>query len=154
MLLAALVFLIILLISAVILAFMGGPKQAEIIQGRLEAIEKGGEFAKEALNLDVLRDELMSGIPAVNKIVVRWSWAGRLRRFIGQAGMQVSPGRIVLLSAVIGLVTLEVVEISTAAFSSSVAGRRCCGCFLPFALCRHKTGTAPGGFREATSRGH
>ena len=95
MLLAALVFLIILLIAAVILALMGGPKHAEIIQTRLEAIEKGGALAKDALNLDVLRDELMSGIPAVNKILLRWPWAMRLRRFLGQAGMQVRPGRIV-----------------------------------------------------------
>lgn len=132
MLLAALVFLIILLIAAVILALMGGPKHAEIIQTRLEAIEKGGALAKDALNLDVLRDELMSGIPAVNKILLRWPWAMRLRRFLGQAGMQVRPGRIVLLSAVIGLVALEVIQVKYGSIFFSVAAG-VAAASLPFA---------------------
>ncbi|MGD0224961.1 MAG: type II secretion system F family protein [Terriglobia bacterium] len=121
LLLAALVFLIVILICAGVFTLVGGPKQGEIIRGRLEAIEKGGAFAKEALNLNVLRDELMSGIPAVNKVLVRWSWAARLRRFIEQAGMQVRPGRIVLFGAVIGLVTFEVVETKYGIFFLAMA---------------------------------
>ena len=121
LLLAALVFLIVILIAAVIYALVGGPKQGEIIRGRLEAMERGGAIAKDALSLNVLRDELMSGIPAVNKVLVRWTWATRLRRFIEQAGMQVRPGRVVLLCAVIGLVTLEVMEVKYGIFFLAVA---------------------------------
>jgi tight adherence protein B len=120
LLLAALVFLIVLIISAGILAFAGGPKQAEIIQNRLAAIEKGGALAKNALTMNVLRDELMSGIPVVNRILLRFPWAARLQRFINQAGMQVRPGRVVLLSAVLALVALEVVQTRYGIFFLSV----------------------------------
>ena len=44
-------------------------------------------------------------------MLVRWSWPGRLRNFIAQAGMQMRPGKITLISAAIGLTTLEVTQI-------------------------------------------
>ena len=108
---AALVFLIIILIFAGIYVFTGESKEGDIIRGRLEAIEKGAQFTKDALDLDLIRDELLSSIPTINKMLVRWSWPARLRNFIAQAGMQVKPGKIVLISAVMGLATLEGVEI-------------------------------------------
>jgi tight adherence protein B len=107
---AALVFFIIVLIFAGIYALSSGPKEGEIIQGRLEAIEKGTSFSKKALDLDLIRDELLSSIPALNKMLVRWSWPARLRKYIAQAGMQVRPGKLVLVSAVMGLSAMEGVQ--------------------------------------------
>jgi tight adherence protein B len=108
LLFAALVFLTIFLIGAAVFVYQGGPKQGEIIRGRLEAIEKGTAFAKNALDLDLIRDELMSSIPAINKMLVRWSWPARLRAFIGQAGMSVRPGKLMLVSIVMGLAAFQV----------------------------------------------
>ena len=50
-------------------------------------------FTKNALDLDLIRDELLSSIPAINKMLVRWSWPARLRNLIAQAGMQVRAGK-------------------------------------------------------------
>jgi len=113
LLFAALIFLIIFLIIAAVLVFKTGPQEGEIIRGRLEAIEKGAIFTKNALGLELIRDELMSSIPAVNKMLVRWLWPTRLRNFIGQAGMQVRPGKLLLISIVSGLAFLEVAGILT-----------------------------------------
>jgi tight adherence protein B len=113
LLFAALIFLIIFLIIAAVLVYKTGPEEGEIIRGRLEAIEKGAIFTKNALGLELIRDELMSSIPAVNKMLVRWLWPTRLRNFIGQAGMQVRPGKLLLISIVIGLAFLEVAGILT-----------------------------------------
>jgi tight adherence protein B len=110
-LLAALVFLIILLIFAGICVYMGEPKEGEIIRGRLEAIDKGATFTQNALRLDLIRDELLSSIPTLNKVLVRWSWPARMRNFIAQAGMKVRPGKLVLLSAVLGLLAFEVTNV-------------------------------------------
>jgi tight adherence protein B len=121
LLLATLVFLIIALISVGVLVFAGGPAEADIIQGRLEAIEKGAPFAKKALDLNLIRDELLSSIPALNKMLVRWSWPARLRKFITQAGMQIRPGKLMLISGVVGLATLEVVEILYGNFWLAIA---------------------------------
>ncbi|MGO8792458.1 MAG: type II secretion system F family protein [Terriglobia bacterium] len=109
--LAALVFLIIILIWLGISVFAGTPNQGEVIRGRLEAIEKGAGVAKSALDLNLIRDELLSGIPTLNKMLVRWSWPRRLRNYIAQAGVEIRPGKLVLFSAGIGLAALEVVQI-------------------------------------------
>ena len=111
LLMAALVFLIIILIFGGILVYSGGARESDIIRGRLEAIERGASFARSPLNLDLIRDELMSSIPTLHKLLVRWQWPARLRSFIAQAGMAVRPGRIVLTSAVMGLAGLEGAEI-------------------------------------------
>ena len=108
---AALIFVMIFLLIAGLVLTQSGPKQGEIIRGRLEAIEKGAMFAKNSLRLELIRDELLSSIPAVNKVLVRWLWPARLRNFISQAGMQVRPGKLLLVSVVMGLVFLEVAGI-------------------------------------------
>jgi tight adherence protein B len=107
---AALVFLIILLILGGIIAFLGEEKQSDIIRTRLEAIEKGPAFTKNALNLELIRDELLSSIPAFNKLLVQWRWASRLRNFVAQAGMQMRPGKIMLVGAALGLATFEALD--------------------------------------------
>ncbi len=119
-LLATLVFLIIMLISAGIYVFTGESKEKDIIRGRLEAIEKGAQFTKTALDLNLIRDELLSSIPTINKMLVRWSWPTRLSNLIAQAGMRVKPGKIVLIGAVMGLSTLEAIEILHGSFFVAV----------------------------------
>lgn len=112
LLLTGLVFLIIFLIFGGIYAFMGREKEGEIIRGRLEAIDKGTTYPKKnALNLGLIRDEMLSSIPAFDRMLTRWSWPGRLRNFISQAGLQIKPGKLMLIGGVMGLATLEVTEI-------------------------------------------
>jgi tight adherence protein B len=108
LLLAGLVFFMILLVAGGILTFVGVERHGEIIRGRLEAIEKGTAFGKEALNLDLVRDELLSTIPTVNKMLLRWSWPTRLRTFVAQAGMKVRTGTLVLITAILALAAFEV----------------------------------------------
>jgi tight adherence protein B len=54
-------------------------------------------------------------------MLVRWSWPERLRSFVAQAGMQVRPGKIMLIGAVIGLVTLEGTQVLYGNFLLAVA---------------------------------
>jgi tight adherence protein B len=111
LLFTTLVFLIIVLTFAAIYVFFSEPKESDIIRGRLEAIEKGTPFTQNKLDLDLIRDELLSSIPTLNRILVRWSWPTRLRNFIAQAGMQVRPGKLMLISATIGLAAFELAQI-------------------------------------------
>jgi len=119
---AALVFLsVMIVLFGAIYAFTGQEKEAEIIRGRLEAIEKGTSFVKDVLKLDLIRDELFSSIPTINKVLKGWAWPTRLRSFTAQAGMQLRPGKLMLISAVVGLTALEVTNIIYATFALSVA---------------------------------
>jgi tight adherence protein B len=119
---AALVFLIvIILIFGTIYVLVGQEKEGDIIRGRLEAIHKGPTFSKSALNLDLIRDELLSSIPTINKLLVRWTWPTRLRNFITQAGLQMRPGKLTLISGVIGLTAMEVTQLIYGNFILAVA---------------------------------
>lgn len=118
---AALVFLIITLIGVGVFVFSGAPGEADLIRDRLEAIGKGASFAKKALDLNLIRDELLSSIPALNKMLARWSWPKRLGNFITQAGMKIRPGKLVLIGGVMGLATWEGVEILYRNFWLAVA---------------------------------
>lgn len=108
---AALVFLVIFLVFAMLAAFAGHEKPADVIRDRLESIEKGASAAKSSLNLDLIRDELLSSIPTVNKVLVRWTWPARLQALIAQAGMQMKPGKLILICAIVGLVGTEGTEL-------------------------------------------
>jgi tight adherence protein B len=82
----------------------GGAKQ-DMVRRRLDAVRmaerRGG---KASADLKILRDELLSGVPLVNRILLQWSWVGGLKTFISQAGMTVRPARLFLVSGIMGLV--------------------------------------------------
>jgi tight adherence protein B len=80
----------------------GGRKN--VIGRRLEAIEKGvGRSGPGSPQLKLLRAEVMSSVPRLNRLLLRASWAGRIRAYTAQAGLDILPGKLILLSAVLGL---------------------------------------------------
>ena len=128
---AALVFLVIFLIFAMVATFAGHEKASDVIRDRLESIEKGATSTKNSLNLDLIRDELLSSIPSVNKVLVRWTWPSRLQALIAQAGMKMKPGKLILICAIVGLVGTESMEL----YSGNLLFAVCVGVpcfFIPF----------------------
>ncbi|HEV3275395.1 MAG TPA: type II secretion system F family protein [Terriglobia bacterium] len=102
-LLAAMTFLVIVGISAMVLYLGKENQQHKIVQRRLDAIEKGMKRGSESLELKLIRDELMSSVPALNRMLLQWSWATKLRQVVAQAGLDIKPGKLVLLSGVLEL---------------------------------------------------
>lgn len=102
--LAGLTFLIILLIVGVIVfASAGGSAPDRIVAKRLDAIERSTRRGSETLELKVVRDELLSEVPAIHRILLKWKWSDRLRDYIHQAGMTIKPGKLILISAVLAV---------------------------------------------------
>ena len=108
--LAALTFAIIVVILLGAFALGGGARQENVVRQRLEAIEKGVRRGHDSSNLKLIRDELLSDVPALHRLLLRWSWATRLRDYIGQAGLDWKPGRLILWSAVLALGAYIVVQ--------------------------------------------
>lgn len=108
-----LIFLVIFLLFAMLSAFVGQEKHSDIIRGRLESIQKGSSSTKTAQDLDLIRDEHLSSIPSINKVLVRWTWPALLRNFIAQAGLEIRPGKLLLICAVIGAVGFEATDLYT-----------------------------------------
>lgn len=96
-----------LFVIAVVLAMVAMHTQKDregaIKLKRLEAILKAERRGQGSLELRLLRDELLSTVPLLNRFLLRWSWPARLGQFVSQAGWKIKPAKLVLISAVVGV---------------------------------------------------
>jgi tight adherence protein B len=72
--------------------------RAQVLRDRLRAIDSAA-LRHEDSEIEILRDELLSEIPALNKLLARWSRASRLSLLLDQAGLKLRPGKFLLISA-------------------------------------------------------
>ena len=99
---ATLVFLIVV-IACTLPLLINTRQEGKKVLRRLEAIESARRRGHKSADLELMRDEMLSGVPLLNRLMLRWSAAGRLRRLLTQAGTQFKPGKLVLIMAVAGL---------------------------------------------------
>ncbi len=102
-LLAGLTFLIVVLILVAALFAATQGRGQERIRRRLEAIAKAQKRGQSSLELQLIRNELLSDLPMLHRLLLRWSWSGRFREYIAQAGMKIKLGKLFLFSAVLAL---------------------------------------------------
>jgi tight adherence protein B len=100
--LAAVVAIIIFLIFWL---FAGPGRRPELIRKRMEAVERAERRGDISLGVKVVRDEMLSSVPALHRILARWSWPGHLRDYLSQAGLHLKPGKLLLMIAVLGTAT-------------------------------------------------
>ena len=100
-LVAGITFLMVLMIFLVASLAARGKSGPESVRKRLEAIEKAQKRGHVSLELDLLRDELLSDVPLLHRLLQQWSWSGRMRDFLAQAGMKIKPGKLIIISAVL-----------------------------------------------------
>jgi tight adherence protein B len=109
LLLAIVTFLIVACIVFVIWMTAGGGGKRDVVTERLEAVRQVERRGSDSPEVEIVRDELLSAVPVFNKILLKFSWAGGLKRFVNQAGMTMKPARILLISAVLGFVAYDIV---------------------------------------------
>jgi tight adherence protein B len=82
----------------------GGTQEA--VRQRMDAVQKaerrGGEIATATA---LLRDEMLSGVPALHRVLAHWSWSTRLRELISQSGLEIKPATLLMTCGVAGLAT-------------------------------------------------
>jgi tight adherence protein B len=76
--------------------------RARLLRNRLEAVQKPAE-RKPAEQLALLRDELLSNIPAVDQLLRRSSRISSLQKLLSQADMKFRAGNFLLVCTSIGL---------------------------------------------------
>ncbi len=103
LLLSILTFLIVVAIIALIWMFVGTDANQEVVRRRMESVRKAEQRGNVSLNLKLVRDEMLSSVPALHRLLMRWTWSSRLRDFVAQAGMKTKPAKLLLTSVVIGL---------------------------------------------------
>lgn len=136
-------FLLAFLVLAIgIFAFLSGfelrRSEGREIRERLLAADaaarrEGGEQAA------LLRDEMLSSIPALNRLLAQSNWIHRLQKYISQAGMEIRAGKLVLICTISGVapaLLLNKLNIGTLIPLISMAA----GCALPLIVVAVKRG--------------
>jgi len=105
---ALLIGLLALLVGAIVFGifwlFFGPTTDPEVVRDRMEAVRKAETRGSDiSLDLQLVRDEMMSSVPVLNQLMMRLAWTTHLQRFITQAGMDIRPGKILLFCGVGGL---------------------------------------------------
>src|SRR5215472_11825370 len=107
-LIAVLTFLVVAVLFLGIWVFASGEGAQEQVRKRMSAVHKAERRGESNIGLALVRDEMLSGLPWLHRLMLRWSWATKLQDYLVQAGMSARPGKIVLLSGVIGVGTFLV----------------------------------------------
>jgi tight adherence protein B len=104
LLISILTFAVVVLAFLMIWLFFGSGSTQEVVRRRFESVRKaerrGGD---KSLAVDLLRDEMLSSIPLVHRVLLHWSWPGRLREFLRQAGLKMKPAKLLLICGVVGV---------------------------------------------------
>src|SRR5580698_1651982 len=99
----ALTFLIVLVIVLGIWMLASGDNQQEIVRRRMEAVRKAERRGDVSMGLTLARDEMLSSVPAVHRLMLHWQWSARLQERIAQAGLKMKAGKLILMSACLGM---------------------------------------------------
>jgi tight adherence protein B len=97
-----LTFLVVAAVLLFIWLFAGTSKGQEVVRRRMEAVRKTEQRGGEgALGAGLLRDEMLSSVPFVNRLMLHWAWSTRLRNLISQAGLKMKPAVLVMISGIV-----------------------------------------------------
>ena len=98
---AIVTFLVVAGIGALVWFSFAAEGGQQVIRQRMEAVQRVEQRGNVGLGVQLVRDELMSGVPALNRMLLQWMWAMRFRDFVSQAGMKTRPGKIMLMGGVL-----------------------------------------------------
>jgi tight adherence protein B len=102
-LIALVTFVVAAVVCLLILLSFGGGSDQQVIQRRIEAVQKAERRGSVDLGVQLVRDEMMSSVPAINRALMKWSWSSRFKDFVQQAGIQTRPGKIILTAGVLAV---------------------------------------------------
>lgn len=80
---------------------LGAESDQHLVRQRMEEMQRPDRRGTVGVGVQLIRDELMSGVPTLNRMMVQWKWATRFRDFILQAGIKTRPGKILLIGGVL-----------------------------------------------------
>ena len=138
MLLVGIVFFSVFIVTGLLMAAsgVGAAENAKKALRRLEALVVVGNLTRDE-QINVQKEELLSAIPIVNRILLRLEIAPQLRRMLYQANVKWTPGGLLLVSIAIWGVAAYIIHLKTGAFWFSVVLGALPG-VIPFGYIRWK----------------
>jgi tight adherence protein B len=103
-LIAILTFLVVVVVFLGIWIFASAEGTQEQVRKRMSAVHKAERRGDVGVGLKLVRDEMLSNVPWMHQLMMRWSWATKLQDFLMQSGLTIKPAKLLLVSGVAGLV--------------------------------------------------
>lgn len=116
MLVFGLTFLIVVVIVLGIWMVASGNNEQDVVRRRMESVRKAERRGDVSLGLTLARDEMLSSVPAVHRLMLHWQWSVRLQERIAQAGLKMKAGKLILMSACLGMGTFVLTGVFTPQF--------------------------------------
>jgi tight adherence protein B len=136
-LLAILTFIIVIAVFLAIWMLTGGDNKQEVVRRRMEAVRKAERRGDVSANLKLARDEMLSTVPVVHRLLLHWDWSIRLQERISQAGLTMKAGKLVLISACLGMGAWVIVRGFYPQFPIAIAAGLVAG-YAPFGVVTYK----------------
>jgi tight adherence protein B len=108
-LVALLTFVIVIVVFLAIYMLTGGDTKQDVVRRRMEAVRKAERRGDVSTTLKLARDEMLSSVPVVHRLMLHWAWSVRLQENISQAGLTMKAGKLVLMSACLAMGTWLIV---------------------------------------------
>lgn len=103
-LIAILTFLVVVVLFLGVWVFASGEGAQEQVRKRMSAVHKAEKRGGDVnLGLKLVRDEMMSSVPWLHRLMLQWAWSSKLQDYLVQAGLAIKPAKLLLISAVLGL---------------------------------------------------
>jgi tight adherence protein B len=110
--LALLTFLVVCIVVSMVWMLAGrNDGRQDVVRRRMESVRKAESRGEVSADLKLVRDDLYSNVPQLQRILMRLPLSGWLQNFINQAGMRMKAGKFVLWTAVAGLGTYVVINL-------------------------------------------
>ena len=100
-LLAFLTFVVVVAICLLVWMFVSTDKKQEVVRRRMDSVRKAERRGNLSLGTSLVRDELLSSVPAIHRLMIRWTWTTKLNDYIVQGGMTTKPARIILIMGIL-----------------------------------------------------
>src|SRR6202521_4364134 len=100
-LLAFLTFVVVVALCLLVWMFISTDKKQEVVRRRMDSVRKAERRGNLSLGTSLVRDELLSSVPAIHRLMIRWNWTTKLNDCIVQAGMTIKPSKLILIMLVL-----------------------------------------------------
>src|ERR1700741_3391175 len=96
LLISILTFLVATVLVLGVWVFATSDSGQEVIRHRMDAVRKAERRGGVSLELKLARDEMLSSVPTLHRLMLHWSWPTRLQEFIAQAGIRMKAAKLIL----------------------------------------------------------
>jgi tight adherence protein B len=110
LLIAVTTFLVAAILFVALWMFLGAPTQQEVVSSRMQAVRKAERRREIAVDLDLLRDEMISSVPLLNRLMMNLSWTAKIQTMIAQAGLKTKAGKVLLICGIVGLMAFLIAD--------------------------------------------